>query len=152
MFFKMYSVFKINSAVGFKKFFLNFTLFCFTILYWFCHTSTWIRHGCICVPNPELPSHLPPYAISLGHLSVPAPSILVTGFSSAPQLDGTHFISLYGILSSWLTASVSLLPLPFWISQTPSGKSGFSILLVTQDDGMRVSSAKWPTHLTSSRR
>ena len=25
----------------------------FTILYWFCHTSTWIRHGCTCVPNPE---------------------------------------------------------------------------------------------------
>ena len=24
----------------------NFTLFYFTILYWFCHTSTWIRHGC----------------------------------------------------------------------------------------------------------
>ena len=23
----------------------------FTILYWFCHTSTWICHGCTCVPN-----------------------------------------------------------------------------------------------------
>ena len=29
----------------------------FTILYWFCHTSTWIRHGCTHVPHPEL---LPP--------------------------------------------------------------------------------------------
>ena len=30
----------------------------FTILYWFCHTSTWIRHGCTCVSpswNPLLP-------------------------------------------------------------------------------------------------
>ena len=34
-------------------FFLNFSLFYFTILYWFCHTSTWIRHGCTRVPNPE---------------------------------------------------------------------------------------------------
>ena len=28
----------------------------FTILYWFCHTSTWIRHECTCVPHPEPPS------------------------------------------------------------------------------------------------
>ena len=27
-------------------FFFFFTLFYFIILYWFCHTSTWIRHGC----------------------------------------------------------------------------------------------------------
>ena len=39
--------------------FFFFTLFYFTILYWFCHTSTWIRHGCTWVPNPESPSHLP---------------------------------------------------------------------------------------------
>ena len=32
----------------------------FTILYWFCHTPTWIHHGCTRVPNPEPPSHLPP--------------------------------------------------------------------------------------------
>ena len=44
-----------------------FTLFCFTMLYWFCHTLTWIRHGCTWVPNPELPSHLPPQIISLDH-------------------------------------------------------------------------------------
>ena len=43
----------------------TFTLFYFTILYWFCHTWTWIRHGCTWVPNPEPPSHLPPHIISL---------------------------------------------------------------------------------------
>ena len=32
----------------------------FTILYWFCHTSTWICHGCTRVPHPELP--LPPHS------------------------------------------------------------------------------------------
>ena len=48
----------------------------FTILYWFCHTSTWIRHRCTRVPHPEPPSHLPPRTIPLVHLSAPAPSIL----------------------------------------------------------------------------
>ena len=27
----------------------------FTRLYWFCHTSTWIRQGCTHVPHPEQP-------------------------------------------------------------------------------------------------
>ena len=48
----------------------------FTILYWFSHTSTWIHHGCICVPHPVPPSHLPSRTIPLGHPSAPAPSIL----------------------------------------------------------------------------
>ena len=48
----------------------------FTILYWFCRTSTWICHGCTRVPHPELPSHLPLLTIPLGHPSAPAPSIL----------------------------------------------------------------------------
>ena len=53
-----------------------FTLFYFTILYWFCHTLTWIHHGCTRVPKHEPPSHLPPYNISLGHPRAPAPSML----------------------------------------------------------------------------
>ena len=57
-------------------FFFSFTLFYFTILYLFCHTSTWSHHGCTWVPNPEPPSHLPPHIISLGHPRAPAPSIL----------------------------------------------------------------------------
>ena len=48
----------------------------FTILYWFCHTSTWIRHRYTCVPHLEPPSHLPPHTIPLGPPSAPAPSIL----------------------------------------------------------------------------
>ena len=60
----------------FFSFFLNFTLFYFTILNWFCHTSTWIHHGCTRVPNPEPLSHLPLHTISLGHPSAPGPSIL----------------------------------------------------------------------------
>ena len=26
-------------------------------MYWFCHTTTGICHGCTCVPHPEHPSH-----------------------------------------------------------------------------------------------
>ena len=48
----------------------------FTILYWFCHTSTCIHHRYTRVPHPELLSLLPPRTIPLGHLSAPAPSIL----------------------------------------------------------------------------
>ena len=35
-----------------------FTLFYFTVLYWFCHTLTWIHHRCTWVPKhePPLPS------------------------------------------------------------------------------------------------
>ena len=51
-------------------------LFYFTILYWFCHTSTCIPHGCTSVPHPEPPFHLPPHTIPLGHPSAPAPSFL----------------------------------------------------------------------------
>ena len=58
--------------------FLNIIIiiFYFTILYWFCHTSTCVRHGCTRVPHPEPPSHLPPHTIPLGHPSAPAPSFL----------------------------------------------------------------------------
>ena len=48
----------------------------FTILYWFCHTSTWIRHRRTRVPHPESPSHVPPRTILLGHPSAPATGIL----------------------------------------------------------------------------
>ena len=47
-----------------------------TSLHWCCHTSTWIHHGCTCVPKHEPPSHLPPHNISLGHPRAPAPSML----------------------------------------------------------------------------
>ena len=58
----------------FSVLFINF--FYFIILYWFCNTLTWIRHGCTCVPHPEPPSYLPPYPIPLDHPSVPVPSTL----------------------------------------------------------------------------
>ena len=61
---------------SFSYLFYFFIFIFFTILYWFCHTSTWICCRCTQVPTPEPPSHLPPHTIPLGHPSAPAPSIL----------------------------------------------------------------------------
>ena len=53
---------------------LIFFFFNFTILYWFCHISTWICHRYTRVPHPEPSSLLPPCTTPLGHPSAPAPS------------------------------------------------------------------------------
>ena len=84
-YFKIITYTKINIFI-FLKFFIFFyvfnfpflkififTLFYLTILYGFCHTLTWIHHGCTCDPKHEPPSHLPPYNIPLGHPRAPAP-------------------------------------------------------------------------------
>ena len=42
----------------------------------FCHTLTWISHGCTCVPRPEPPSHLLPHPIPQGCPSALALSAL----------------------------------------------------------------------------
>ena len=78
----------------------------FTILYWFCHTSTWIRHGCTRVPNPEPPSHLPPHTIPLGHPSAPAPSFLHQTWT------GDSFLIWYYTCFNAILPNHPLLPLP----------------------------------------
>ena len=78
----------------------------FPILYWFCHTSTWIHHRCTRVPHPEAPSHLPPHTIPLGHPSASAPSFLY----HALNLDW-RFIS-YMILYMFQCHSPKLFPPP----------------------------------------
>ena len=85
------------TCLSWSKFFQFFFFFYFTILYWFCHTSTWIRHGCTRVPHPEPPSHLPPHTIPLGHPSAPAPSILY----HASNLDW-RFVLIKSILSTYI--------------------------------------------------
>ena len=64
---------QMSISLIFIYFFILF--FNFTILYWFCHTSKWIRHRYTCVPHPEPSSLLPPHSIPRGHPSAPAPSI-----------------------------------------------------------------------------
>ena len=48
----------------------------FTILYWFCHTSTWICHGYTRVPHPE-PSSLPILSLWVVPLHQPQASSIV---------------------------------------------------------------------------
>ena len=60
----------------YKFIYFNWRLITLQYCSGFCHTLTWIHHGCTCVPHPELPSHLPPHPIPLGHPSAPAPSTL----------------------------------------------------------------------------
>ena len=60
----------------------------------FCHTFTWISHGCTCVPHPEPPSQLPPHPIPQGHPRATALSTL----SHASNLDWrsiSHIIYMF---------------------------------------------------------
>ena len=91
-------------------FFFNLILFFnFTILYWFCHISKWIRHRYTCVPHPEPSSLLPPHTIPLGCPSAPAPSIQYR----ASNLDWrlVSYMILY-IFQCHSPKSSHLLPLP----------------------------------------
>ena len=114
---KWYKMFGIYYMIMYIIFFaFVFYLFIyFIILYWFCHTSTWIHHGCTHVPNPEPPSHLPPHTISLGHPSAPAPSILYP----ALNLDWRFMFFKYWALSQLFYSPLSpsskgsLVPLHF---------------------------------------
>ena len=62
----------------------------------FCYTSTWISHGCTCIPHLESPSHLPPHPIPQGHPSAPALSTV----SHASNLDwwSTSHMIIYTFL------------------------------------------------------
>ena len=67
----------------FLFFFFNWRLITLQYCGGFCHTFTWISHGCTCVPHPDPSSHLPPHPIPQGHPSAPALSTL----SHASNLD-----------------------------------------------------------------
>ena len=88
----------------------------FTILYWICHTSTWIHHRYTRVPHPEPPILLPPYTIPLGHPSAPAPSILY----HASNLDW-RFISYMILYMIQCHSPKSSHPLP--LPQSPKDRS-----------------------------
>ena len=102
-----FSVFIFLIFLKYKFIYFNWRLT--TILYWFCHTSTWICHGCARVPHPAPPSHLPPHAIPLAHPSAPAPSIL----HPASNLDWwfVSYMILY-MFQCHSPKSSHLLPLP----------------------------------------
>ena len=63
-----------NYIIHFKFFKIYFNLRLITLQYCgvFCHTLTWISHGCTCVPHPEPLSHLRLHPIAQDHPSAPA--------------------------------------------------------------------------------
>ena len=77
-------------------------------MYWFCHISTWIHHGCTRPLHPELPSFLLPHTIPLGCPSAPAPSIQY----HASNLDW-RFVSRMILYMFQCHSPKSFHPLPF---------------------------------------
>ena len=88
--------------------------FNFTILYLFCHISTWICHRYTRVPHPEPSSLLPPRTIPLGRPSAPAPSFLCPSLNLDWQL--VSYMVLY-MFQCHSPKSSHLLPLP--LPQSP---------------------------------
>ena len=97
------------SVIFLHNYLLFLLFFYFTILYWFCHTSTWIHHGCTHVPHPEPLSHLPPHTIPLCHPSAPAPSVQYTAFNLNWWFNSYMIVYMFQCHSS---KSSHPLPLP----------------------------------------
>ena len=63
-------------VVCFFLIYFNWRLITLQYCHGFCHTFTWINHGCTFVPHPDPPFHLPPHPIPQGHPSAPALSTM----------------------------------------------------------------------------
>ena len=81
--------------------FFFFLIFKFTIFYWFCHISKWIRHRYTCVAHPEPSSLLPPHTIPLGRHSAPAPSIQYRASNLDWRLVSYMILYMFQCHSPW---------------------------------------------------
>ena len=88
----------------------------FTILYWFCHTLTWIRHGCTYVPHPDPPFPLRPHPIPQGHPRAPALNTL----SHASSLDWRSVSHMIIYMFQWYSLRSSH---PHLLPQSPKDSS-----------------------------
>ena len=70
------SLWSADSLFFFPFIFISWRLITLQYCSGFCHTLTWISHGCTWVPHPERHSHLPPHPIPQGHPSALALSTL----------------------------------------------------------------------------
>ena len=94
----------------------------FTILYWFCHTLTWIHHGCTRVPHPEphslftvlniscaLPIHLSPLALGKYSSFYCLHSFIFSGMSHG----WNHTVSSIFRLAFYVVICIYILSLSF---------------------------------------
>jgi len=89
--------------------YLNFILFLnFTILYWFCHISTWIRHRYTCVPilNPPL-SCLPVSSLWVVPVHQPQASSIVHWTWTGDSFHIWYYTCFNAILPNNPTLSLS---------------------------------------------
>ena len=117
-----------------------FTLFFFTILYWFCHTLTWIHHGCAWVPKHDSPSHIPPHIISLDHPRAPAPNHNL-GYTREDKMNNWTLIHFTPPPRRTAQGQGR----PFWPVISPTGESG-SVWLKT---GLPKLCGTWTKRLIS---
>ena len=86
-----------------SMFYFNWWLITLQYCGGFCHTFTWISHGCACVPHPDPPFHLPPHPIPQGHPSAPVlstlPHALNLDWRSISQMI-TYMFHCYSLKSS----------------------------------------------------
>ena len=95
---------KIIECMFFK---FNLILFFnFTILYWFCHTSTWIRHRYTRVPHPE-PSSLPVPSLWVVPVHQPQASSIVHRAWTGNSLHIWYYTCFNAILPTHPTLSLS---------------------------------------------
>ena len=118
----------LNWRVNIWFFFLIFTLLYFTILYWFCHTLTWIHHGYIQLPNLESPSHLMFLKCCCCSVAQSRPSLC--GPWTAPGQASLSFKSLRACsksspLSQWCHPTIPSSDIPFssCLQSFPASKS-----------------------------
>ena len=99
-----------------------------------CHCL--LHHRCTHVPNPEPPSHLLPRTISLGHPSVPAPSILYP----ASNIDW-RFVSYLIVYTFQCHSPKSSHPLP--LCQSLKVRSIHLCLLLSHIEGYHYRLSKF---------
>ena len=105
-------------------FYFNWRLITLQYCGGFCHTFTWISHGCTCVPHPDPSSHLPPHPIPQSHPSAPALSTL----SHASKLDWRSVSHMLNIHVSMLFSQI-IPPAPFPIESNSLFFISVSLLL-----------------------
>ena len=87
--------------------FIYFILFFnFTILYWFCHISKWIRHRYTCAPHPE-PSSLPIPSLWVVPVHQPQVSSIVHGTWTGDSFHIWYYTCFNAILPNHPILSLS---------------------------------------------